>query len=101
MSGAQGQNDPCAIIGRIRNAFRDVPPATIEQEAEWAIAAVRQRRGAFIAQDDGDQIWEETTRALQRVSVAFADVPVEEIEAEIVEIVSEGRRQAASEFRSA
>jgi hypothetical protein len=38
-------------------------------------------------------MWEETTRSLERVSEAFADVPDEELEARIEEIISEGRQR--------
>ncbi len=93
MCDVRDQDDPFAVIDRIRDAFQDVPPATIEQEAEQAVATVRQRRTAFIAQDDSDQMWEETTRSLERVSEAFADVPDEELEARIEEIISEGRQR--------
>ena len=48
-----------------------------------------------------DREWEETTRALERFSAAFADVPVEELEAKVDEIIAEGRARAAEERRSA
>jgi hypothetical protein len=34
---------------------------------------------------------------LERFSVAFADVPVEEVEAEIARIIAEGRQRRAAE----
>ena len=38
-----------------------------------------------------DQDWEDSTRALERVSTAFADVPVAELEATIDQLIAEGR----------
>jgi prevent-host-death family protein len=44
-----------------------------------------------------DREWEEGTKALERFSQAFADVPVEEGEAEIARIIAEIRRQDDAE----
>ena len=48
-----------------------------------------------------DVEWQTTTRALERISEAFADVPVAELEAKIDEIIAEGRARAVAERRSA
>jgi prevent-host-death family protein len=44
-----------------------------------------------------DREWEEGTKAIERFSRAFADVPVEEAEAEIARIIAEIRRQDEAE----
>ena len=48
-----------------------------------------------------DRDWEAGTRALERVSEAFADVPIDELEATIAQIIAEGRENDAEERRSA
>ena len=48
-----------------------------------------------------DREWEEGTKALERFSQAFADVPVEELEARIAEIIAEGRGNEKAEFQGA
>lgn len=47
--------------------------------------------------DRFDREWEEGTKAIQRFSRAFADVPVEEAEAEIARIIAKGRQRRAAE----
>jgi prevent-host-death family protein len=47
--------------------------------------------------EERDRRWEEGTRAMECMSMAFADVPVDELEAEIGRIISENRRQDAAE----
>jgi prevent-host-death family protein len=47
--------------------------------------------------DQLDREWDERTRAIERFSQAFADVPVEEVEAEVARIIAEGRRRRAAE----
>jgi antitoxin (DNA-binding transcriptional repressor) of toxin-antitoxin stability system len=44
-----------------------------------------------------DREWEEGTRAIERFSAAFADVPVEEAEAEIARIIAEIRAKKRGE----
>jgi len=48
-----------------------------------------------------DRAWDEGTRAIERFSQAFADVPVDELEAQIAQIIAEGRAKGAAEHRSA
>jgi prevent-host-death family protein len=48
-----------------------------------------------------DRERDQTTRALERFSAAFADVPVEELEAKIDQIIAEGRANDGAERRSA
>jgi prevent-host-death family protein len=40
-----------------------------------------------------DREWDRTTKAIERFSQAFADVPTEEVEAEIARIIADIRRQ--------
>jgi prevent-host-death family protein len=47
--------------------------------------------------EERDRRWEEGAQAMERMSVAFADVPVEELEAEIRRIIDENRRRDAEE----
>jgi prevent-host-death family protein len=48
-----------------------------------------------------DRAWDEGTRAIERFSQAFADVPVDELEAQIAQIIAEGRAKGAAQRRSA
>ena len=45
--------------------------------------------------------WHEGARTMERISEAFADVPVEELEAKIDQIIAEGRANDMAERRSA
>lgn len=47
--------------------------------------------------DQLDREWEEGTRAIERFSRAFADVPTDEAEAEVARIIAELRQQRAAE----
>ena len=48
-----------------------------------------------------DRDWDAGTRALERFSEAFADVPVPDLEAKIDQIIAEGRTIDEAERRSA
>jgi prevent-host-death family protein len=48
-----------------------------------------------------DREWDKTTKAIERFSQAFADVPVPELEAKIDEIIAEGRAKDAAARRTA
>lgn len=44
-----------------------------------------------------DRAWDERTKAIERFSQAFADVPAEEAEAEVARIIAERRERRAAE----
>ncbi len=44
-----------------------------------------------------DRAWNERTKAIERFSQAFADVPTEEAEAEVARIIAERRQRRAAE----
>jgi hypothetical protein len=44
-----------------------------------------------------DREWEARTRAIERFSLAFADVPPEEAEAEVARIIAERRQRRSAE----
>lgn len=46
--------------------------------------------------NDIDRAWDERTRAIERFSKAFADVPADEVEADVARIIEKRRRQRAS-----
>ena len=48
-----------------------------------------------------DQTWDARTRAIERFSQAFADVPTEEAEAEVARIIAEHRQRGAAEAEHA
>jgi prevent-host-death family protein len=47
--------------------------------------------------EERDRKWEEGSRAMERMSLAFADVPVEELEAEISRVIADIRQRDAQE----
>ena len=44
-----------------------------------------------------DRAWDERTKAIERFSQAFADVPTEDAEAEVARIIAEHRQRRAAE----
>jgi hypothetical protein len=64
-------------------------------------SSIERRRHARSRINQLDREWDQTTRALERFSAAFADVPVEELEAKIDQIIAEGRANDGAERRSA
>jgi prevent-host-death family protein len=44
-----------------------------------------------------DRAWDERTKAIERFSQAFADVPAEKAEAEVARIIAERRQRRAAE----
>ena len=44
-----------------------------------------------------DLAWNERTKAIERFSQAFADVPTEDVEAEVARIIAERRQRRAAE----
>jgi prevent-host-death family protein len=62
---------------------------------------------ALVSADDLDRLqqldrdWDAGTHALERFSEALADVPVDELEAQIARIIAEGRAKDSAERRSA
>jgi antitoxin (DNA-binding transcriptional repressor) of toxin-antitoxin stability system len=89
------------LPGLIDGVTRHETQIVVEQDGEPIAALIAFDDFQRILRSKLDQEWEETTRSLERVSEAFADVPVEELEARIEEIISEGRRRHVSEYRSA
>lgn len=94
-------------ISEVKSAFSGLVDAVSRNETRVVIA----KRGIPVAvlvsvedlerlrQLDGE--WETTTRSLERISEAFADVSVDELEAKIDEIIAEGRARDVAERRSA
>lgn len=47
--------------------------------------------------NDLDRAWDERTRAIERFSKAFADVPADEVEADVARIIEKRRKRRAAE----
>ena len=47
--------------------------------------------------NDLDHAWDERTKAIERFSKAFADVPAVEVEADVARIIEERRKRRAGE----
>jgi antitoxin (DNA-binding transcriptional repressor) of toxin-antitoxin stability system len=80
----------------IGNVARHETHVVIEQDGQPVAAIIAIDDFRRLALGTGKQEWEETTRSLQRVSDAFTDVPLEELEARIDAIISAGRRRPTS-----
>ena len=72
----------------------------VEQDGQPVAAIIAFDEFRRIESGNSIQQWEKATRSMQRVSDAFTDVPVDELEARIDDIISEGRQRASSEYRS-
>lgn len=94
---------------------RTVTISDAKRELSSLVEAVRRNGARVIMERDGvpvaalvaaddlarleelDRKWEEHTRAMERFSEAFAEIPTEEAEAEIARIIADIRREEAAE----
>jgi prevent-host-death family protein len=67
----------------------------VERAGAPAVAVISARDLVWLEQ--AERRWDEGTKALERFSAAFADVPTEEAEAEVARIITDIRRQDAEE----
>lgn len=90
-------------ISEVNKAFSDLVNEVDHTKARILVEKSGNPLAALVSVDDlarlerFDREWEEGTKALERFSQAFADVPVEEGEAEIARIIAEIRRQDDAE----
>jgi prevent-host-death family protein len=91
----------------VKRTLSDLVDAATRKEGRVLIEKRGVPVAALVSIDDLDRLrqldreWETTTRSLERISEAFADVPVDELEAKIDEIIAEGRARDLAERRSA
>lgn len=87
-----------ATLSSLANEITQAKTRVLIQESGTPVAAL-------VSLDDVrrleqlDREWEEGTKALERFSQAFADVPGEELEARIAEIIAEGRGNYGAEVQ--
>jgi prevent-host-death family protein len=94
-------------IYEARNSLSGLVEAVSRNETRVLIENGGMPVAALISAGDLERLqqldveWQTTTRALERISEAFADVPIEELEAKIDEIIAEERARAVAERRTA
>ena len=94
-------------ISEVKNQLSSVVNRVYRKETRVLVEKSGIPVAAVVSADDLlrlqqlDRAWDEGSRALERVSAAFADVPVDELEAKIDQIIAEGRTKDEAERRSA
>lgn len=94
-------------ISVVKNTLSSLVNAVYRKETRVLVEKAGIPVAALVSVDDLarldqlDKEWNEGTRALERFSEAFADIPVDELEARIDQIIAEGRTKDKAERRSA
>ena len=94
-------------ISEVKNTLSSLVNKVYRKETRILVEKAGIPVAALVSADDLrrlnqlDREWDQTTHALERFSQAFADVPVEELEAKIDQIIAEGRANDGAERRSA
>jgi prevent-host-death family protein len=94
-------------ISEVKNTLSSLVNQVYRKETRVLVEKAGIPVAALVSADDLarlqqlDRAWDEGTRVLERVSAAFADVPVDELEAKVDQIIAEGRAKDETERRSA
>ena len=94
-------------ISEVKNQLSSVVNRVYRKETRVLVEKSGIPVAAVVSADDLvrlqqlDRAWDAGSRALERVSAAFADVPVDELEAKIAQIIAEGRATDEAQRRSA
>jgi prevent-host-death family protein len=94
-------------ISEVKNQLSSVVNRVYRKEARVLVEKAGIPVAALVSADDLNRLqqldrdWDTGTKAIERFSQAFADVPVPELEAKIAEIIAEGRASDEAERRSA
>jgi prevent-host-death family protein len=86
-------------ISDVKSRLSSVVNAVYRKETRILIERAGIPVAALISADDLarldalDRAWDANTRAMERISAKFADIPTEELEERIDEIVAAGREQ--------
>src|SRR3954447_18983861 len=84
-------------ISEVKNQLSSVVNRVYRKETRVLVEKAGIPVAALVSADDLarlqqlDRAWDAGTRALERISKAFADVPVDELEATVDQIIAEGR----------
>jgi prevent-host-death family protein len=95
------------MVSELRNRLASVVNRVYRKETRVLLEKSGIPVAALVSVDDLNRLqqldreWDRTTKAIERLSQAFADVPVPELEAKIDEIIAEGRAKDAAELRTA
>jgi prevent-host-death family protein len=90
-------------ISDVKNAFSRLVNEVYRKETRILVEKAGIPVAGIVSADDLrrlhqlDREWDERTKALERFSAAFADVPTEEAEAEVARIIAEQRQRRAAE----
>ena len=96
MKISEVKNQLSSVVNRV---YRKETRVLVEKSGIPVAAVVSAEDLARLQQLD--HAWDEGTRALERVSAAFRDVPVAELEATIDQFIAEGRASDEAGRRSA
>lgn len=94
-------------ISQVKNQISSVVNRVYRKETRVLIEKSGIPVAALVSPDDLNKLqqldreWEQTTQAIQRFSQAFADIPVDELEAKIDEIIADNRTKETAARRSA
>jgi prevent-host-death family protein len=86
-------------ISDVKNRLSSLVNQVYRKETRILVEKAGIPESALVSADDMirlqqlDREWEQGTRAMERFSQAFADVPTEEAEAEIARIIADIRRR--------
>ena len=94
-------------ISAVKNKLSSIVNEVYRKETRVLVERAGIPVAALVSVDDLDRLqqldreWDAGTSAIERFSKAFADVPVDELEAQIARIIAEGRARDAAVRRSA
>jgi prevent-host-death family protein len=90
-------------ISAVKNTLSSLVNKVYRKETRVLVEKAGIPVAALVSADDLnrlqqlDRAWDERTKAIERFSQAFADVPAEEAEAEVARIIAERRQRRAAE----
>jgi len=90
-------------ISEVKNALSSLVNKVYRKETRVLVEKAGIPVAALVSTDDLarlqqlDRAWNDRTRAIERFSQAFADVPAEEAEAEVARIIAERRLRRSAE----
>ena len=96
MNISEGKNQIANVLNRV---YRQETRVLAEKSGIPVAAVVSTEDLARLQRLDRE--WEQTTQAIARLSQAFADIPVPELEAKIDEIIADNRANEAAVPRTA
>ena len=81
------------LLRLVREVFRKETRVIVENAGEPVAALISAEDLRRL--NDLDRAWDERTKAIERFSKAFADIPADDAEADVARIIEEGRKRRA------